>query len=385
MHLSLKKIFMIKGLLFIPLFLHAECCWEETPICPSPSYPPCELKECQFINSAYRFMPCEKEATISFFGDFLYWAAKEGGLDYTITSHTPFRQDFVDAILTLPPANDGKIKNIHAAWTPGYRIGTVLYFDHDDWNLSFDWIHLDPKKTGGARTNGDPSKQVFSSWTPPSSGLEYALDGVRARWKLNFNNINAELRRNFWFGECLTIEPKLGLQTAWIYQQFNISYFDVSNVQFPPASFQQVNVRTKNRSWNLGPRIGLNASWNLNSHWDLYSSAAGSLLFSWFNLKNKVTHTPSNNEVDPVSDPALKLQSRLRSVKSDLEWELGIEWKADLFQQAYLRIKVGWEQQYWFGQNLMNRFVSGSSPSAILSEHEDLSFGGIVVGGQLNF
>ncbi len=364
--------------------LNANDCSHKNPICPSPSFPPCELKNCEMINSAYRFKPCDEKADIAVFADFLYWAAKEGGLNYTITSQTPI------AILSIPPPPPivgAKVKSIHTAKNPGVRVGMSLFFDHDDWNGSLLWTHLDTRKDGSATTGGDLDRQVTTNWIHPITSILFA-SSVKAHWELHFNTLDAELGRRFWLGKAYMIQPFFGLKAAWIHQHFGITYFNPSDNTFNPDNtlipfFSQVRVLLKNQNWGLGPRVGIYSSWHLAKHWDFYGKAAASLLFSWFDIKNKTTNTDLLRPV--VTLPSLGLNDHFYTIKTNLELALGIQWESTIFEQQHLVIKAGWEQQYWFGMNLMDHFIVLRPTAFTVQEQQNLSLAGIVLGAQLEF
>jgi len=197
------------------------------------------------------------------YANFLYWQAKEKGLDYAIfwskdQPHTPSFFEY----------NNFKYK-------PGFKVGIGFFLPHyDNWDIDFNytWLCL-------SENSSTVVKEGY--YLMPPSLTDLSLRSAKTLWKLKYNIFNLEFGRSFYLGTKLTFRPNFGLIGGWIDQSLFSSYTLLTDGSI-------VNSYTDQRTYLVGPKIGLNANYLLGLGFKAFGKGVFSLFYQNFKDSYKI-------------------------------------------------------------------------------------------------
>lgn len=301
--------------------------------------------------------PCAPSGLIFVFGDFLYWQAKEGGLDYVVAAPSdspqpPYAPD------TFPSALDD-----HSHYNAGYR--AALGYCRD-WDTLVCWtrFHTTPKSLTTVTNQTSPLVPLFLN---TASGPEItSLTGGYARgcWDLRFDVLDWEIGYAIPYG-CLDFRPHVALRAAWIRQQMDLFYNNVTFVTDSatnPADYSSLN---KNDFKGLGLRIGGDGNWNIWRCFSLFATSGFSLLSGTFDISRRevlestvVYPATTGTTYSPGTERATTLATR-HQLASALDLSCGLALSRQV-GKLHVTLSAGWEGQIWFAQNQMLEIVDAS-------------------------
>jgi hypothetical protein len=302
-------------------------------------------------------------------GEFLWWKAEEDGLTFSYKTNNPTGQ------LT---DNKIRLEEMDFEWDYGFRVGGGFNIPHDRWDISFFWTNLDTESK--THKNADDGNGLFPYWAFPNgiAGGEF-FNRADAKWKLFLNIGDIELGKDFYVGKSLSVHPFVGPRTAWIDQEFNVKYL---TAPFLPDQTIDIIKMKKCDYWGLGPRIGMDMQWWLTRLFNIYASAAISLLYGEFHIHQK--EQAEIVELDALQEP-LNFRNSFHISRPITDLAIGLGWDTQFaHDRLHIGLKVGWEQHVFFDQNQFIRFVS-SSTNSLLSNRGDLSTEGLTASLRLDF
>ncbi len=311
------------------------------------------------------------------FGEFLYWTAKEEGLNYgtqsTYNTRPPF-QNFSDPY----KGPRGKIVDISPHYHAGYRLGFDLFLPHDGWDVLGRYTQY-----RNVAHSSIEQKALNIVWPIflVNNGIPKSLS-AKAKWELDYSVLDLELGRSFFLGRHLSVRPFFGFRAAWIEQTLKATFKDVVFFPFPPVMVPSLSMNNHNDFQGYGMRTGVQTKWPLGWGFSLLGDLGASLLWSKFHIAQfdkNANHTPRSH----ISD-------HLREVTPVLDLFGGMAWEIGISQQKfYLRFHGGWEQQVWFYQNQLNIFlgnsVSGAEVGNVKNMRGNLTLAGWTAGAQFGF
>ncbi|MES2345564.1 MAG: Lpg1974 family pore-forming outer membrane protein [Chlamydiota bacterium] len=288
-------------------------------------------------------------------GEWLFWQFYEGGTDYAVSF------DGVSGSLT-----GARNKDVEFDWRSGFRVGLGYIFEREDWDLYAMYTQINGK--GKKDTRGDIFPLLLYQ---PGPSFMNQVDCAIARWKIEFKNADVDLGREFFISKRLSFHPAFGVKGAWIDQHVNVEYQrTVSSVE------QEFSVHVKNDFSGVGPKLGIGTNWFLVSNVSIYGNIAGALLWGEFKLKQ----VQEQNEVDDIH-----LKSSLQKLVPTAQIRAGFLF--DIFfnrKRNHFGINLGWEMQYWWCQNQMERFTDSNLP-IYLRTSDDLSMQGLTLGARFDY
>ncbi len=308
---------------------------------------------------------------IVFFGDYLYWKLQEGGLAFVLPSPN---------FTASPPRSqnnpekgvDGKIVRLAPEFASGVRLGVEFELPRDNWDLIFAWTRYRNFHSRSVTARDD--EVLFPFWT----NLNFSPIPLRAKayFHLHFDALELTLGRSLYVGKFLAIRPFAGFQAAWFEQRFKIHYKDVTFRNETTTSI----LREKNRinTQNYGLMMGMDTKWELG--WGLYIQAdfAASLLLSDFDIWQ--------HEKNANNTPRSKIKDDFKRVTAMIDMFGGLAWERRFScNRFYVQLHGGWEDELWFNQNQLNRFVDSSNVGNVFNERGYLSFSGWTFGAKIGF
>lgn len=292
---------------------------------------------------------------ISFSGSFLYWIAREDGLEYVMTG--------AENDLGVPVASRGSTYRPDFKWGPGYRVG-LAYRKNHDWDLCFTWTDF---RTNARDSRDNPmvvaddiNNPLWSIWTAPG-GLGAAVNLAEANWDLNYwtaelmTGVMFHPRKNF------SLKPSVGVLGAGIKQNYDITYTASSNTV-------RIDIDMGNKFYAGGMRGAFDICWEVNRYLDFSSRAGFSLLFGKFLVTNTETTTQPYNPVlitGNLTGKLLDVENDFHSAKASVDFTAGFHLAYPFYCDKYvLSLDGAWNLILWFDQNQMMRFLG---PDSILT------------------
>ena len=296
-------------------------------------------------------------------GSYILWQAKERGLDLahsypqnTTSKSFPVKMDF--------------------DYKSGFKVGVCTNFDHDDWNLFFQYVrlHLENKKSENAQENGYllPTK-VFYSDVENTNNHASNLNG---KWYLDYDMIDIELGRPCYVGSNLTFKPHFGVRWGWIKQKDKTSY-TFTNLEEP---FNDVEASSKARSdsWLLGPRAGLYTNWLLGD-FRILANAAASAVYQNFKTYFKQDDFENINNLDK------NVKSKIGYVLANCDIILGLGWGTYFDDKNWhFDVLAGYEFLYFWDQNMMRVLIDRVLKN-VKTKADDLVLHGLTVTARFDF
>jgi hypothetical protein len=269
----------------------------------------------------------EVERTWDVFSEisFLYWQAREEGLDFGIT--------VPNHALTLPafPNDGGELVEMEFKYKPGFKVAAGLNLTHDQWSLTaaYTWFHSSTEKNHAAPDTG----YSHSTWlTPVNDGV--VLD-QKAHWNLHVAFLDFQMARAYFTGKNLSFEPNLGLRLGWIDQHFRVHHV-VNGLAFP------ITVKNKSDSWGVGPILGLKTNWLLGRGTRLFGNIAGSVLYTHYKVR--------------LEENNLNIHNKVGYLRPAVETALGFGWGAYCCQEKYhVDLSAAYNFNVYWNQNMMRQ------------------------------
>lgn len=238
-------------------------------------------------------------------------------------------------------------------FNPGFRI--QFGHDHENVSLNVAWTYIrfkdesfSEKGTGG----------LLGTFLPPGTG---ALTDASARISGDFNTLDIDLSKPYHVSQYYIANPKIGLQAAWIDQDYHLRYF-ITNTKS--------NVYCKNDFWGVGLKAGYDADFILGKKVTFYANIASAILFSKFDISQNAHNTTINH---------YQLSDSFYKVLPNAQIGLGFTYYR-LFHKNTIKakLKIGYEFQQWWSINQLRRPMSSDPNGFKTASRNDLTFNGLV-------
>lgn len=368
------------------------CC---EPCCPpAPPAPCCECRECEICppcepckpcctevpktgepcNCAYnapaRIDPaCGWDAWLS--GTFLYWQAKEKGLDLG-------KYQYVDE--TTPPL----VKHVmdiemEFDYHPAFKLGVGMSFCRDDWTVYLEYTRFnatDCKTKDITQFFSDSSEFITSIWFQDTTNGDH-LSYIKGKWTLDYNLFDLVLGRPYYLGKKLIFKPFYGLRGGWIDQHYKLD-----GVFYSARNFLDGYSRNDQDTWLVGPRAGLNTDWLVSCDFRIFGNVAGSLTYQNFEVTNKFI-IPSQPNF--TSAQIVLKTDEFSQITPNVEFSLGLGYGSYFCNnQWYFDLTIGYDFNYFWNQNWM-RHVEDSHIYLADGDAGNLMLHGLNVTARVDF
>jgi hypothetical protein len=285
--------------------------------------------------------------------EMLYWKPFIGGSEFAYTDDVfPVARPFI-----------GNIVQMNCDWQFGFRTGLGYRFSDIDWTLGAEFIRL---KFHNHEHVAIPDGGLSASGLPGATNESSA----EAKWAISFNVLDVDLSRPYFLRPRFSMEPRIGVRTAWIKQNDRALYLNA----FTDGSSLLKNV---NSTAGIGVFGGTRLNWHWSSQWSLYGGATASLIYGKMKVAAKIMNSGFVSVVPlDISADTYKVLPNM-SLDSGLQWEKA--WKVVRFALA-----AGYDFQYWWGQNQRLHLKRGTQYS--WSRYaEDLGFQGFKLKATLDY
>jgi hypothetical protein len=347
-------------------------CPQPTP--PTQTCPPdpcCPPWSTPVLNAAYNY-PARTQTRcpwdINFDVSFIYWQPIQENMELGFSNSTtdPFSSPVAQGYV-------GKVVNLDFDFKPGFKIGMGGYFDHDGWDMHFEytWFHNSQHTKATPTAEG----QFYPAFGKPATNAPVTYpekyNSASETWRLNMDIAELDLGRWYYVGTELTFRPSFGLRAAWIGQKLDVEY----------TGTVSSTVKEKTSSWAIGAQAGLNTNWMITSGFRLFGNAEADLLFTKYtNLSFKNTYT------NTALAGLISKQRQVYAVKPHLDLELGMGWGTYIdCNNWYLDFALGYGFQVFFNQNMFRHFTDDAAVANSNMPNGNLYIQGLTFTAKLDF
>lgn len=293
-------------------------------------------------------------------GTFLVWNAKIDGYQF---AETVSLKGLIPN--TLPTQIDASINCSGLPfdeWDPGFQIGLGYIFSaREQWHTRLSWTSFstDSRKTLHL-SNPQLSEYIVPLWINFLTGPQ--ADRASARWNLDYDTLDLELSRQFFVGEWLSINPKLGVRGAWINQDYHVKYhalFNTGASVFPEATFFNAA-----QCFNgVGLKLGSDLQFYICKHLSVVGNLFTSLLWGSYHLKEKAGGFVFVGSSTNISE-TIKIKTSRDMIRANIEGQVGLKWQQyfhhDQFRFGFATL---YSFSYWFRQNNMINQLASFAPN----------------------
>jgi hypothetical protein len=232
-------------------------------------------------------------------------------------------------------------KDARANWDLGWRVGLGYELPQDAWSAQLAYTHFRAHKK-------DKAASVSTDGVSDLAAATY-------KRSLQLSVLDADIGHSYRINENLAVRPHVALRSAWVKQS--------GKAQFTAADSTVTPFAGSSEYWGMGPNIGMNSTWSIakvdESSFTLFGGLSTSLLAGSGKVKSS-NQTFKKDSVNPV-----------------VEAKIGLGWEMNIQDESILAVKLGYESQYWFGQNQQPR-LDGNAAA-------DLAVHGISLEAGFNF
>lgn len=274
---------------------------------------------------------------ISAHGEFLYWTAQEGSLDYA--------QKMKEAAPAGTSCASGKVKSASYHLDPGFRIGMSYFNAPKYWEVRAQYTHIITRGKNSVSKPSAANEYLTGTW---SQVLTDPITHAHSAIELNYNMFDLSIDRVFIPNPHLRVRMIATLSAAWISQDWKVHYFDVSQ--------QNTTIRNRWKYVSGGIKMGLKGDWFWGK--DIYLTGAadvGLYMGGYHNIAKQTASTlslPYRNSDFKDTRPAFAAK-----------FDFGPSWQKN-FSHNRVELFVGYELCTWFNLQEIHRSSSGSASDA---------------------
>jgi hypothetical protein len=170
--------------------------------------------------------------------------------------------------------------------------------------------------------------------------------------------VNLDLRRNVKLLDGFMVYPHLGAQGSWQTQKFVANYIVNSTTNAATVLGNNQVVSTQS-FWGVGPRVGLDSSWQCCDHFGLFADSALAALWSQFTTHGKSYDTNVSGAYSNVLIADQVYQPSTLTPVAQLQVGVQSDWTFS--HQCKLLLQAGWEGQVWFFSNQHSTSIADTS------------------------
>jgi len=297
---------------------------------------------------------------------FIYWYAKEDGLD---SAESAVLGTSGQTLL----ANSSTVFQQSFSYDPGFKVGGGV--GGDGWNLytEYTWLRSNHTTSKDAPAN-DLSISGIGVWNVDDWFLQTTALGrsptgtyISSNCKLGFDIIDLLAGNPIYEKKSVKVSGLVGLRTAWIRQNMNISLTQSAEsvgAAFLPA--QPIQSLNSSHSWGIGPKAGLGTQFILPKGFRIEGLLAASLLYTQF---SSMKHT--EDAVTKLAINSSGITTRMgsySSVRPVMEMNLGIGWEIEFCSKYSFDLSASYDFTLFWGQNVMRKMLdeywAGTSAAA---------------------
>lgn len=306
-------------------------------------------------------------------GDFIYWIAQVRGLCYAQDGegNGTIRQNTGSNPISGGSINfDGDVLRVHPNWDPGFRIGLGYTACYDAWTVWADWTRF---HTHARESHDFPNgSSGIVLWGHVAQTVGQSTIFTTAKWGMDLDTVDLKLGRYYWIGCHCVIKPYIGVIGADIDQRLAIDYTLFPQINRTSA----MDLRLKCDFTGGGLEVGMDPRFVLGKGISIQARAAGSILYGRF-----------HGDFQETADGFLiaKSPDHFCNSVANLQLALGIGWDYTFTCGSHLGLHALWEENYWFGVNRMNHWLSELQKSYVIQQQYNMILQGLSAGARFDF
>lgn len=313
---ALKKSYvLLTGLLMSAAAqLHGDCCPSQEPSCCEPVRSACPSPCCgpRCLPSVYsgpNCIPAPYCNELNITGELLYWTASLGGLE-TVFGSTAIATSVAAGITTTTVTETDKDPVWH--WRPGFRVGIDYAFGC--FLLEADYTHY-------------------------KGHASFHEHGQHGHWNITYDTIDLIFGRRLNVAPCFLFKPFIGVRGLLVHQRLK-SHLDTHFSALIGNNTVTTFKNDKERTWGVGPELGVEADWYMGCKWSMYGSFDVVLYYGHANTRIHNTDTFTST----VSVSNGRNRRSFNAIGTDASF--GIRWDQawSVASEVLLTIKLGVEQ-----------------------------------------
>lgn len=300
-------------------------------------------------------------------GDFLYWKARQDGLEYAASF----------TITPNPPDTDVKIRafEIDYEYKPGFRIGLGGDLPFKGWDVHLNWTRF---RFDISSTTVSNEHNLLILEGNLDRGFGFVGNKATGRWDFSYNSLDFDWGRRLFLDSTLIVRPSFGMKTLWIRHKVrkvldNVETFAPGG-QGIPAPPETVNIDFD--VWGIGPFAAFYGKWNWIYGLGLAGSIKGAII--WYDTDVKFFAREDELQGQAVTVTNIDLKYGANRVRPVAELFVGLDWEWCFIPKwLSVQLSIGYETQYLWSM-LAAPIDSGASVLPF-------SFEGLTFKGRLDF
>jgi hypothetical protein len=323
----------------IPLDLSSNASTEKAQPMPSEIRPQQQSEGYSYPRGGFQ----APKGHVYFTAEWLYWRTRQEGMEFAT------------------------VKKVDFDFQSGFRVGLGVHLPYDRWDIYINYTRFNPEDSD--RTHGSIYPLYLFQGTDTHI---VAVSEARAKWEIEFQNVDIEIGRPFYIAKTLVFRPFFGMKGAWIDQDAHVRYAG----GFIPAG-QTFRTHFENDFKGAGPLIGIESNWLIGADFSFFGNLAAALVVGHFD----------NEQVQHQLDGAktVDLNSDFNLVSPTLQMIAGLAWDRNFNRERWhVGLSAGFETQYWWSQNQIEQFTDSDFPIYV-REKGDLAFYGLTLRGRFDF
>lgn len=260
-------------------------------------------------------------------------------------------------------------------WQSGFRVGAGYDFDCDRWGVraTYTWfrgtaddsVHIvndvDVFENGGIiGTFVDFYAPDLVTLLTPSAENGPPLDTLAtARWRVELNQVDLDLTREYLIGRHVTLRPVLGVRYYCLDSKINTDQIDIDLLDPDASPFltetNLLGTRNKCLYHGFGIKSGINSQWEIGCGFGVYGDAYLTIAYGQMRTKN---HILVSGEIDPSASVETftnrfgRSDSTWCTVKPIADYAIGLYFRQGFnCDRSLFEVKVGWEHHVFFNHN----------------------------------
>jgi len=303
-----------------------------------------------------------------FVGEFLYWSGENEGFGIGLDQSQSSGEDADQTFLIL---------NRDFEYSPAFRVG-LGFKPFVDWDMYFSYTrfhHTSKKKfSGEIRTVG------FLT-------LDEVIGRVDSSFKIKYDILDLEFGRPFHVGQTFSVKTHVGLRGGWIKHYGSNAGFDDTGTPGPTDPTTPIYLNNTEKSWLIGPRAGFDAEYffSKNYGFSIYGAFSGTIAYANVDLYNQSLTSSTTGGI--LTSTVFKANDK-DDLFTNLQCSIGLGWGDFLTEEenVALRIRAGWEMNYWWDQySSPEVYIIDGDPFSVQDLNEALLLQGFVLSGRLDF
>ncbi len=342
----------------------------------------------------------EKESPYFSSLSFIYWQPQMSGLEFAAKTMEP--SSFVFEAIKF----NTRTFSPHFSFNPGVKAEFGYFLPYDGWDIKSRWTYCHgtfANRNQNLESFLDLTHGLFPLWAfpyfpaNPNFIQNLLYQKAQANFNLICNNFDLELARFFNINRWLSIRLHSGIKGAVLRQHFRVKYensipisLSLNSISGSVLTFLQSDFHSKNQFWGIGPRVGVDSSWNLGAGFQLLADSSFTILPAFFTVK-EIFNDLVFDQNAIIGIGLVSLFGKIREKFFDLlplfQTNLGVKWEKCVSNKhlVFLTFALAYEMQYWWDANQLRRAFSSSIPGYLYNSNGNFQTQGLTASASVQF